>query len=31
MEVELNKLAKVLRENMDIEYIYELTRVKDKE
>lgn len=30
MEVELNKLAKVLRENMDIEYIYELTGVKDK-
>lgn len=30
MEAELNKLAKVLRENMDIEYIYELTGIKDK-
>lgn len=30
MEIELNKLAKVLRENMDIEYIYELIGMEDK-
>lgn len=30
MEEELNKLANVLRENMDIDLIYELTGIKDK-
>ncbi len=30
IEVELNKLSRVLRENMDIEYIYDLTGLKEK-
>ena len=30
IEVELNKLAKVLRDNMDIDYIYELTGIRNK-
>lgn len=30
IEVELDKLARVLRENMDIDYIYELTGIRDK-